>query len=40
MLLSCLEFLSGKVIDPVWFISSGFIYKGIGRGDKNNHPIL
>ena len=29
-----------NVIDPDRFISSGFVYKGIGRGDKNNHPIL
>ena len=21
------------------FIQSGFVYKGIGRGDKNNHII-
>jgi UDP-N-acetyl-D-mannosaminuronic acid dehydrogenase len=28
-----------NVIDPDSFIRSGFIYKGIGRGDKNNHSI-
>ena len=28
-----------NVIDPDPFISSGFIYKGIGRGDKNQHPL-
>jgi UDP-N-acetyl-D-mannosaminuronic acid dehydrogenase len=28
-----------NVIDPDTFINEGFIYKGIGRGDKNNHPI-
>ncbi len=28
-----------NIIDPDMFISSGWIYKGIGRGDKNNHPI-
>ena len=28
-----------NVIDPDQFISSGFVYKGIGRGDKNQHPI-
>lgn len=28
-----------NVIDPDKFINAGFIYKGIGRGDKNNHPI-
>lgn len=28
-----------NIIDPDKFISSGFVYKGIGRGDKNNHRI-
>ncbi len=28
-----------NVIDPDTFIKEGFIYKGIGRGDKNNHEI-
>jgi UDP-N-acetyl-D-mannosaminuronic acid dehydrogenase len=28
-----------NVIDPDAFIKEGFIYKGIGRGDKNNHEI-
>ncbi len=28
-----------NVIDPDHFISAGFIYKGIGRGDKNNHVV-
>ncbi len=28
-----------NIIDPDAFIRAGFIYKGIGRGDKNNHPI-
>ncbi|MGA7076615.1 MAG: nucleotide sugar dehydrogenase [Halobacteriota archaeon] len=28
-----------NIIDPDLFIESGFIYKGIGRGDKNDHPI-
>jgi UDP-N-acetyl-D-mannosaminuronic acid dehydrogenase len=28
-----------NVIDPDTFIEAGFIYKGIGRGDKNSHPI-
>jgi UDP-N-acetyl-D-mannosaminuronic acid dehydrogenase len=28
-----------NVIDPDTFIQAGFIYKGIGRGDKNTHPI-
>ncbi|HIJ06504.1 MAG: UDP-N-acetyl-D-mannosaminuronic acid dehydrogenase [Methanomicrobiales archaeon 53_19] len=29
-----------NVIDPDSFISAGFIYKGIGRGDKNNHTVV
>ncbi|MFH0967811.1 MAG: nucleotide sugar dehydrogenase [Methanobacteriota archaeon] len=28
-----------NVIDPDRFINAGFIYKGIGRGDKNQHPL-
>ncbi|AGB02453.1 nucleotide sugar dehydrogenase [Methanoregula formicica] len=28
-----------NVIDPDAFISAGFVYKGIGRGDKNGHGI-
>lgn len=28
-----------NVIDPDLFISAGFVYKGIGRGDKNTHPL-
>ena len=28
-----------NVIDPDAFINEGFIYRGIGRGDKNNHEI-
>ncbi len=28
-----------NVVDPDTFIDAGFIYKGIGRGDRNNHPI-
>ncbi len=28
-----------NVVDPDAFIQAGFIYKGIGRGDRNNHPI-
>ena len=28
-----------NVVDPDAFIRVGFIYKGIGRGDKNSHPI-
>jgi UDP-N-acetyl-D-mannosaminuronic acid dehydrogenase len=29
-----------NVIDPEAFIREGFVYKGIGRGDKNEHPIV
>jgi UDP-N-acetyl-D-mannosaminuronic acid dehydrogenase len=28
-----------NVIDPDVFIAGGFVYKGIGRGDKNKHTI-
>ena len=28
-----------NVIDPDIFIKNGFVYKGIGRGDKNTHPV-
>lgn len=28
-----------NVIDPDMFIKAGFVYKGIGRGDVNNHPL-
>ncbi|MDG6258124.1 MAG: nucleotide sugar dehydrogenase [Methanomicrobiaceae archaeon] len=28
-----------NIIDPDAFIKDGFIYKGIGRGDKNSHPM-
>ncbi|MDG6244959.1 MAG: nucleotide sugar dehydrogenase [Methanolobus sp.] len=28
-----------NVIDPDPFINSGFVYKGIGRGDKNSHEL-
>ncbi|MCE8429517.1 MAG: nucleotide sugar dehydrogenase, partial [Candidatus Methanoperedens sp.] len=28
-----------NIIDPDAFISEGFVYKGIGRGDKNYHEI-
>ena len=28
-----------NVVDADVFISEGFVYKGIGRGDKNNHSI-
>jgi UDP-N-acetyl-D-mannosaminuronic acid dehydrogenase len=29
-----------NMIDPDIFITRGFVYKGIGRGDKNMHKIL
>jgi UDP-N-acetyl-D-mannosaminuronic acid dehydrogenase len=29
-----------NVIDADSFIKEGFVYKGVGRGDKNNHPIV
>ena len=29
-----------NVVDPDAFISKGFVYKGIGRGDKNQHEIV
>ncbi|MCM1567405.1 MAG: nucleotide sugar dehydrogenase [Dehalobacter sp.] len=28
-----------NIVDPEAFISHGFVYKGIGRGDKNSHDI-
>jgi len=28
-----------NIIDPDAWIGAGFIYKGIGRGDKNSHPV-
>jgi UDP-N-acetyl-D-mannosaminuronic acid dehydrogenase len=29
-----------NVVDPDRFIQAGFVYKGIGRGDKNDHPVM
>ncbi len=29
-----------NVVEPEEFIGKGFIYKGIGRGDKNEHVIV
>lgn len=29
-----------NVIDPDLFIEAGYIYQGIGRGDKNHHTII
>lgn len=28
-----------NIIEPDAFIRAGFVYKGIGRGDKNSHPL-
>jgi UDP-N-acetyl-D-mannosaminuronic acid dehydrogenase len=28
-----------NVVDPDAFIREGFVYRGIGRGDKNRHPL-
>ncbi|ABS56348.1 UDP-glucose/GDP-mannose dehydrogenase [Methanoregula boonei 6A8] len=28
-----------NLIDPDPWIAAGFVYKGIGRGDKNSHPV-
>jgi UDP-N-acetyl-D-mannosaminuronic acid dehydrogenase len=28
-----------NLVNPDTFIREGFVYKGIGRGDKNSHPI-
>jgi UDP-N-acetyl-D-mannosaminuronic acid dehydrogenase len=28
-----------NIIDPDAFIREGWVYKGIGRGDKNSHDI-
>ncbi len=28
-----------NMVDPDVFIENGFIYRGIGRGDKNSHPV-
>jgi UDP-N-acetyl-D-mannosaminuronic acid dehydrogenase len=29
-----------NLVNPDTYIREGFVYKGIGRGDKNSHPIL
>jgi UDP-N-acetyl-D-mannosaminuronic acid dehydrogenase len=29
-----------NVVNPDAFIRQGWIYKGIGRGDKNGHEIV
>ena len=29
-----------NVVDADGFIGAGFVYKGIGRGDKNGHDVL
>jgi UDP-N-acetyl-D-mannosaminuronate dehydrogenase len=28
-----------NIVDPEDFIRAGFVYKGIGRGDHNQHPL-
>ncbi|MDD1665597.1 MAG: nucleotide sugar dehydrogenase [Methanomicrobiales archaeon] len=28
-----------NVVDPDAYIGAGFVYRGIGRGDKNRHPV-
>ena len=28
-----------NVVDPDLYINEGFVYKGIGRGDRNDHPL-
>ncbi|WP_277749694.1 hypothetical protein [Methanohalophilus sp. WG1-DM] len=28
-----------NVVEPDAFIDAGFVYKGIGRGDKNGHEV-
>ncbi len=34
-------FVDGRnLVDPDAFIRAGWIYKGIGRGDRNEHPIV
>jgi UDP-N-acetyl-D-mannosaminuronic acid dehydrogenase len=29
-----------NLVDPDTYIHEGFVYKGIGRGDKNRHPLV
>jgi len=29
-----------NIVNPDDFVAHGFVYKGIGRGDKNSHPIV
>lgn len=36
---NCVIIDGRNVIDPDPFINNGFIYLGIGRGDKNSHPL-
>ncbi|EHQ34351.1 nucleotide sugar dehydrogenase [Methanoplanus limicola] len=39
--VKCPAIVDGRnVIDPDMWIDSGFIYKGIGRGDKNVHRLI
>jgi UDP-N-acetyl-D-mannosaminuronic acid dehydrogenase len=36
---NCVIIDGRNVIDPDPFINNGFIYLGIGRGDKNSHQL-
>lgn len=37
----CPIIIDGRnIVDPDQYINLGFIYKGIGRGDKNNHQVI
>nr|WP_319540016.1 nucleotide sugar dehydrogenase [uncultured Methanospirillum sp.] len=37
----CPVIVDGRnIVDPDQYIHAGFIYKGIGRGDKNQHQII
>jgi len=39
--VECPVIVDGRnVVDADGFIGAGFVYKGIGRGDKNGHDIL
>lgn len=41
MKIECPIIIDGRnIVDPDQYINVGFIYKGIGRGDKNNHQIM
>ncbi|PWR69498.1 nucleotide sugar dehydrogenase [Methanospirillum stamsii] len=36
---SCVIVDGRNIIDPDTYIRNGFVYLGIGRGDKNSHPL-